>query len=91
MKRILIVLTLVLSFGFTSCESCSREIKSLRSDVSGGLNRTVSVYSYDGDLIKSWTGKFDVAENANKNQVYFDNQDGKHVIIDGGIIINEEN
>ncbi|MBQ2408872.1 MAG: hypothetical protein II309_05505, partial [Bacilli bacterium] len=51
----------------------------------------VSVYSYDGDLIKSWTGKFDVAENANKNQVYFDNQDGKRVIIDGGIIINEEN
>ncbi len=29
-----------------------------------------------GKLIKSWTGKFDVAENPNKNQVYFDNQNG---------------
>lgn len=91
MKKILIVLTLVLLFGFTSCESCSRSMKSLRSDVGGGLNRTISVYDYNGKLIKSWTGKFDVAENPNKNQVYFDNQNGKRVIIDGGIIINEEN
>lgn len=91
MKKILIVLTLVLSFGFTSCESCSRSMKSLRSDVGGGLNRTISVYDYNGKLIKSWTGKFDVAENPNKNQVYFDDQNGKRVIIDGGIIINEEN
>jgi hypothetical protein len=91
MKKILIVLTLVLSFGFTSCESCSREMKSIKSDMGGGLNRTISVYDYSGKLIKSWTGKFDVAENPNKNQVYFDNQDGKRVIIDGGIIINEEN
>lgn len=91
MKKILIVLTLVLLFGFTSCESCSRSMKSLKSDVGGGLNRTISVYDYSGKLIKSWTGKFDVAENPNKNQVYFDDQNGKRVIIDGGIIINEEN
>jgi hypothetical protein len=90
MKKILIVLTLVLSFGFTSCESCSREMKSIKSDVGGGLNRTISVYDYSGKLIKSWTGKFDVAENPNKNQVYFDDQNSKRVIIDGGIIINEE-
>jgi hypothetical protein len=32
-----------------------------------------------------------VAENPNKNQVYFDDQNDKRVIIDGGIIINEEN
>ncbi len=91
MKRILIVLTLVLSLGFTSCESCSREMKSIKSDIGGELNRTITLYDYNGQVIKSWTGKFDVTENANKNQIYFDDQNGKRVIIDGGIIINEEN
>lgn len=91
MKKLIFLSTLCTVLLFTGCESCSREMKSIKSDMGGGLNRTVSVYSYDGDLIKSWTGKFDVAENPNKNQVYFDNQNGKRIIIDGGIIINEEN
>lgn len=37
--------------------------------------------------IKSWSGKFDVSEN--DNETYFD-VNGKRVIIQGGIIINEE-
>lgn len=91
MKKLAVLITLCVALLFTGCESCSRSMKSLRSDVGGGLNRTISVYDYNGQLIKSWTGKFDVAENPNKNQVYFDDQNGKRVIIDGGIIINEEN
>lgn len=91
MKKLAVLITLCVALLFTGCESCSRSMKSLRSDVGGGLNRTISVYDYNGQLIKSWTGKFDVAENLNKNQVYFDDQNGKRVIIDGGIIINEEN
>ena len=91
MKKLAILITLCSALLFTGCESCSRNMKSFRSNVGGGLNRTISVYDYIGQLIKSWTGKFDVAENPNKNQVYFDDQNGKRVIIDGGIIINEEN
>lgn len=91
MKKLVVLSAVCAALLFTGCESCSREMKSLRSDVNGGLNRTIFVYDYSGKLIKSWTGKFDVAENPNKNQVYFDDQNGKRVIIDGGIIINEEN
>ena len=91
MKKLVFLSTLCAVLLFAGCESCSRSMKSLKSDVGGGLNRTISVYDYNGQLIKSWTGKFDVAENPNKNQVYFDDQNGKRVIIDGGIIINEEN
>ena len=91
MKKLAILITLCSALLFTGCESCSRNMKSFRSNVGGGLNRTISVYDYNGQLIKSWSGKFDVAENPNKNQVYFDDQNGKRVIIDGGIIINEEN
>ena len=92
MKKILLALTLVamVSLTATSCtESQQREIKSVKSNWTGGLNRTVTVYDYNGQEIKSWSGQFDVKET-DRNSVYFDTADGKRVIISGGIIINEE-
>ena len=92
MKKIFLALALVTMVGLTmtSCtESQQREIKSIKSNWTGGLNRTVTVYDYNGQEIKSWTGHFDVKET-DRNSVYFDTADGKRVIISGGIIINEE-
>ena len=92
MKKILLALTLVAMIGLTatSCsESQQREIKSSKSNWTGGLNRTITVYDYNGQKIKSWSGQFDVKET-DRNSVYFDTADGKRVIISGGIIINEE-
>ena len=92
MKKILLALALVAMVGLTatSCtESQQREIKSIKSNWTGGLNRTVRVYDYNGQKIKSWSGQFDVKET-DRNSVYFDTEDGKRVIISGGIIINEE-
>ena len=92
MKKIFIALALVAIASLTmiSCsESQQRELKSIRSDWTGGLSRTVTVYDYNGQKIKSWSGQFDVKET-DRNSVYFDTADGKRVIISGGIIINEE-
>lgn len=92
MKKIFLALTLVAIAGLTmiSCsESQQRELKTIKSDWTGGLNRTVTVYDYNGQKIKSWSGQFDVNET-DRNSVYFDTADGKRVIISGGIIINEE-
>ena len=92
MKKILLALALVAMVGLTatSCtESQQRGIKSIKSNWTGGLNRTVTVYDYNGQKIKSWSGQFDVKET-DRNSVYFDTEDGKRVIISGGIIINEE-
>lgn len=72
----------------TGCAGFRRSMKSFGSDLTGGLDRTVSVYDYNGGLIKSWSGKFDVSES--ESETFFD-VDGKRVIIQGGIIINEEN
>lgn len=69
--------------------TAQRTLKSVSSDFGGGLDRMVTVYDYNGNEIRSWTGKFDVSES--ENEVYFDNEDGKRVIIHGGIVINEEN
>lgn len=67
--------------------SVKRNIKSVTSDLGGGLERTVTLYDYTGKEIQRWTGKFDVSES--ENEVYFD-VDGKRVIIHGGIVVNEE-
>jgi hypothetical protein len=64
-----------------------RARKTQESNLGGGLYRIVTVYSYDGTPIKSWEGQFDVTEN--DQETWFD-YDGKRVIIQGGIIINEE-
>lgn len=75
---------------FSGCSAkWDREMKSTVSNWTGGLNRIVTVYDYNGQEIKSWTGKFNVIED--DNEVYFDDENGKCVIIQGGIVINEEN
>lgn len=76
----------IIWFASTS-ESGKRALKEQQSDLNGGLQRTVTLYSYDGEEIKSWTGKFDVSSS--ETETYFD-IDGKRVIIHGGIVVNEE-
>lgn len=71
------------------CASCSRSMKSFGSDISGGLDRTVTVYDYNGNVLGEWSGKFDISED--DNEIYFDDENGKRVIIQNGIVICEEN
>lgn len=66
----------------------SRALKTQQSELGGGLDRTVTVYSYDGQVLGRWSGQFDVTED--DQETYFDIK-GKRVIIQGGIVINEEN
>ena len=87
-KCVLMILIVLCGALLTGCSSLRRGIKSVGSDISGGLDRTVTVYSYDGDVLGQWSGKFDVSESA--SETFFD-INGKRVIIQGGIIINEEN
>ena len=90
MKKVIAIciLAVLLCVMLTGCtESYQRNLKSVKSNWAGGLNRTLSVYSYDGDLLRTYSGKFDVSES--ENEVFFD-LDGKRVIIHGGIVINEE-
>ena len=90
MKKQIAVFALLAAMvlSLAGCASWSRTWKSFGSDITGGLNRTVTVYSYDGDILGQWSGKFDVSES--ESETYFD-VNGKRVIIQGGIIINEEN
>ena len=71
----------------SGCAGISRGLKSLGSDISGGLQRTVTVYDYNGNEVKSWSGKID-ADNMEDRTVF--DLDGKRTIIRGGIVIIQE-
>lgn len=43
---------------------------------------------YNGKEIKSWHGKFDI--ESNNQEIFFDDEQGKRVIIQGGIVMSEE-
>ena len=90
MKKKIAVFALLatMALALTGCASWSRAWKSFGSDVAGGLNRTVTVYSYDGDVLGQWSGKFDVSDSVSET---FFAAHRQPVIIQGGIIINEEN
>lgn len=64
-KTILIItIILAIATGICACCSNSQSIKRLRkdikSDLSGGLNRTVTVYTADGEILKTYKGKIDL-------------------------------
>lgn len=94
LKTVCIIIGIIAVIVITFCtfvlptESFQRFVKDITSDYNGGIERTISVYDYNGELIREYKGKFDV-EYKNDGTVKFDNN-GKRTTITGGIIINEE-
>lgn len=82
------VLAIVTVCGLAGCSTFSRNVKSATSDINGGLNRTVTLYDNTGKEIKSWHGKFDI--ESNDQEIFFDDAQGKRVIIQGGVVVSEE-
>lgn len=68
----------------SGCASCERDFKSCNSDINGGLDRIVNVYSLDGQLIATYEGKIDIDNNEN-GSVMFD-LNGKRYVYYNAII-----
>jgi hypothetical protein len=80
--------------GLTGCQQLDREMKDMQSSVTG-LDRTVEVYDYTGNLMKTYKGKIDIQDkNSDGKQtvgkVKFE-LNGKRVIIYNAVVIVEEN
>lgn len=78
-KLVLLGLAIITTLTLTSCASFERGMKDFKSEVNGGLKRTVNVYSRNGDLIASYDGKIDIEDSENSNKVKFE-LDGKRYI-----------
>ena len=87
-KAVLITAVAFVCTALGGCASCDRSMKSFESDVNGGLNRTVTLYSTTGEKIKGWDGRIDLSQS--EEEIMFD-LDGRRVIIHGGIVVVEEN
>lgn len=48
---------------YTSTASGQRDLTDERSELSGGLERTITVYTADGKIIAQYTGKIDIEGN----------------------------
>ena len=78
-KKILaIVLGLTLCFEMTGCASWERSVTDFKSDINGGMQRTIAVYTADGKELATYEGKIDLSTN-DGGYVKFD-LDGKRYI-----------
>ena len=89
MKKALIATAItVLAITVTGCTgSQERGIKNIKSNWTGGLNRTITLYDYNGKAVRTWEGKIDMSESVNETDFIVN---GKRVIIHGGIVVAEE-
>lgn len=74
--------------GIYNTESVQRELKTLSSDLNGGLNRTLTVYDYTGNEIKTYTGKFDISNN-DQGVIRFDINGKRHLVYNAIVIVDE--
>lgn len=77
-KKILAALLATGIITLSGCSSCSRLMTDIKSDISGGMQRTIKVYTANGDLIAEYEGKIDLSAN-DGGYVKFD-YDGKRYI-----------
>lgn len=87
----IIVVGLIVAAVFVlfSRQSFQRTLKDLKSDYTGGIQRTVTVYDYNGNPVETYKGKFDIDDDKESGTTKFD-LNGKRTIIKGGIVIIQE-
>ena len=77
----------MLIFAFSSA-NFQRTLKSWRSNYTGGLYRIVSVYDYNGNLLREYgPAMIDISES--ENETFFD-YNGTRIVIHNAIVIVEE-
>ena len=77
----------MLIFAFSSA-NFQRNLKSWKSNYTGGLYRIVSVYDYNGNLLREYgPAMIDISES--ENETFFD-YNGNRIIIHNAIVIVEE-
>lgn len=73
MKKAILMAIIVLTMSVlcVGCASWDRAVVDMKSDIGGGLNRTINVYTADGELMATYSGKIDL-EMVDGGYVKFD-------------------
>ena len=75
---VLVTIIIVIIGIFVNSASFKRGVVDLKSNLTGGLNREINVYTADGQLIKHFEGKIDI-DSEHDGAVKFD-YNGKRYI-----------
>ena len=81
------------NYYYTDTARGLRKSRDYKSNISLGVDRTVSVMEDDGNVIYTYSGKIDI-ETDNDNYILFDDEEGKrHIIYKGAtqMILVEDN
>lgn len=81
------VLVIICIYAMSSCGSCKRMVKNINSDIHAGVERTATLYDYNGKIIQRWEGKMDMSSSTMETYLLIGE---KRVIIHGGIMVVEE-
>lgn len=87
---VIIVVALIIGFLVLMFNGAGfqRTLKSFKSNYTGGLYRTVSVYDYSGNLLREYgPAMIDISES--ENETFFD-YNGQRIVIHNAIVIVEE-
>ena len=78
-KIVILIATLILAIGaMTGCASLDRAITDVKSEVGNGLNRTITVYTANGEIIAQYEGKIDIQES-DGGYVKFDHNGKRYI------------
>ena len=76
---------------YSQTEAGQRALKDQKSNFGDGIERTVTVYDINGEIIEQYSGKFDV-ETTSEYIIFDDENDKRHMIYytTGTVIIDEK-
>ena len=77
MISVAVIIIMLFYYNFTA--SGKRAYKTQKSELQNGIDRTVTVYDMEGDIIKTYSGKFDVTYDSDR--ILFDDEQGKRHVI----------
>lgn len=77
-KVLAVALALMTVVGTCGCASLERGITDAKSDIMGGLDRTIRVYTANGEIIAEYQGKIDI-EATEGGYVKFDHKGKRYI------------
>ena len=75
---------------YSGTEAGKRAIKTQQSNFGGGIERRITVYDVEGDVIAKYEGRFDIEYD--DDRILFDDEEGlRHIIYypTGNVIVDE--
>ena len=63
MKKKILTAMIISAIALTGCASWNRGVQDIKSDLAGGINRTIIIYAANGDVLAKYKGKIDIEAN----------------------------